>query len=31
MYFEHINDDWIFKIPQLEIDSNPNLGPGDQN
>ncbi len=26
-----INNDWIFKIPQLEIDSNPNLGPGDQN
>ena len=26
-----INDDWIFKIPQNEIDANPNLGPGDQN
>lgn len=26
-----INNDWIFKIPQREIDSNPNLGPGDQN
>ncbi len=26
-----INNDWIFKIPQKEIDANPNLGPGDQN
>lgn len=26
-----VNDDWIFKIPQAEIDANPNLGPGDQN
>lgn len=26
-----INDDWIFKIPQAEIDANPNIGPGDQN
>ena len=26
-----INDAWIFKIPQAEIDANPNLGPGDQN
>ena len=26
-----VNDDWIFKIPQREIDSNPNLGPEDQN
>lgn len=26
-----VNDDWIFKIPQKEIDANPNLGPGDQN
>lgn len=26
-----INDDWVFKIPQDEIDANPNLGPGDQN
>ncbi|WP_228852408.1 RagB/SusD family nutrient uptake outer membrane protein [Aegicerativicinus sediminis] len=25
------NDSWIFKIPQKEIDANPNLGPGDQN
>ncbi|MGB6151587.1 MAG: RagB/SusD family nutrient uptake outer membrane protein [Pricia sp.] len=25
------NDDWIFKIPQREIDANPNLGPSDQN
>jgi hypothetical protein len=22
---------WVFKIPQAEIDANPNLGPGDQN
>ena len=26
-----INTDWVFKIPQAEIDANPNLGPGDQN
>lgn len=26
-----INNDWIFKIPQAEIDANPNLGPNDQN
>lgn len=25
------NDDWIFKIPQAEIDANPNLSGGDQN
>jgi len=25
------NDEWIFKIPQEEIDANPNLGPEDQN
>jgi hypothetical protein len=25
------NPDWVFKIPQLEIDANPNLGPSDQN
>ena len=26
-----VNNDWVFKIPQAEIDANPNLGPGDQN
>ncbi len=26
-----LNSDWIFKIPQAEIDANPNLGPNDQN
>ena len=26
-----LNNDWIFKIPQSEIDANPNLGPEDQN
>jgi hypothetical protein len=26
-----INDAWIFKIPQAEIDANPNIGPSDQN
>ncbi|MDH5380825.1 MAG: RagB/SusD family nutrient uptake outer membrane protein, partial [Cyclobacteriaceae bacterium] len=26
-----INDDWIFKIPQKEIDANPNLTGADQN
>ena len=25
------NDDWIFKIPQAEINANPNLGSSDQN
>jgi len=26
-----VNKEWLFKIPQTEIDANPNLGPGDQN
>lgn len=26
-----LNDDWIFKIPQREIDANPNLTQADQN
>lgn len=26
-----VNDDWIFKIPQAEIDANPNISPSDQN
>ena len=26
-----INNEWVFKIPQREIDANPNTGPGDQN
>ncbi len=26
-----VNDEWIFKIPQAEINANPNIGPGDQN
>ncbi len=26
-----VNNNWIFKIPQAEIDANPNIGPGDQN
>lgn len=26
-----INDEWIFKIPQAEINANPNLGSEDQN
>ena len=26
-----VNNAWIFKIPQAEIDANPNIGPGDQN
>jgi starch-binding outer membrane protein, SusD/RagB family len=26
-----VNNAWIFKIPQKEIDANPNIGPGDQN
>lgn len=33
-YFQErpsVNDAWIFKIPQREIDANPNIGPGDQN
>ncbi len=33
-YFQErpsMNPAWLFKIPQREIDSNPNLGPGDQN
>ena len=25
------NDDWVFKIPQREIDANPNLTASDQN
>ena len=25
------NDDWIFKVPQAEIDANPNLTGQDQN
>ena len=25
------NPDWVFKIPQRELDANPDLGPGDQN
>ena len=25
------NDEWIFKIPQAEIDANPNLTGSDQN
>ena len=25
------NDEWIFKIPQAEINANPNLNPSDQN
>lgn len=25
------NTDWVFKIPQSEIDANPNIGPDDQN
>ena len=25
------NTDWVFKIPQRELGTNPNLGPGDQN
>ncbi|CAL2103616.1 SusD/RagB family lipoprotein precursor [Tenacibaculum sp. 190130A14a] len=25
------NNDWIFKIPQAEIDANPNITPSDQN
>jgi hypothetical protein len=26
-----INDEWVFKIPQAEIDANPNITPSDQN
>lgn len=26
-----VNDDWIFKIPQAEIDANPNINEADQN
>lgn len=26
-----VNNAWIFKIPQAEIDANPNLTPADQN
>lgn len=26
-----INSDWVFKIPQAEIDANPNINPEDQN
>lgn len=26
-----VNNKWIFKIPQAEINANPNIGPGDQN
>ncbi|WP_010228966.1 RagB/SusD family nutrient uptake outer membrane protein [Gillisia marina] len=26
-----VNNAWVFKIPQAEIDANPNLGPSDQN
>ena len=26
-----VNSDWIFKIPQKEIDANPNLSSSDQN
>ena len=26
-----VNNAWIFKIPQAEIDANPNMGPEDQN
>jgi hypothetical protein len=26
-----VNTDWVFKIPQKEIDANPNIGPEDQN
>jgi hypothetical protein len=26
-----VNSDWIFKIPQAEIDANPSLSGGDQN
>ncbi|MBX2873358.1 MAG: RagB/SusD family nutrient uptake outer membrane protein [Saprospiraceae bacterium] len=26
-----VNTDWVFKIPQAEMDANPNLTPADQN
>ena len=26
-----VNNDWIFKIPQAEIDANPYLTEADQN
>lgn len=26
-----VNSEWVFKIPQSEIDANPNLTPSDQN
>lgn len=26
-----VNDGWIWKIPQAEIDGNPNISPADQN
>lgn len=26
-----VNKEWLFKIPQEEMDANPNLGPSDQN
>lgn len=26
-----VNTEWVFKIPQAELDANPNLGPEDQN
>lgn len=26
-----INDDWVWKIPQAEIDANPNISEADQN
>lgn len=26
-----VNDAWVFKIPQAEIDANPNISPSDQN
>ncbi len=26
-----VNTDWVFKIPQAEMDANPNLTPSDQN
>lgn len=26
-----VNDEWIWKIPQAEINANPHIGEGDQN
>ena len=26
-----VNNNWVFKIPQVEIDANPNITPADQN